>query len=93
VITRIESVQSLYIEVLRDNITLGSATGFIIKSNTQNYLITNWHVVTNKNPVTKNWLDPKVQISPNRIGIMQNAKTLGNYNVRKFIRYPWEYFI
>ena len=81
-ITRIESVQSLYIEVLRDNITLGSATGFIIKSNTQNYLITNWHVVTNKNPVTKNWLDPKVQISPNRIGIMQNAKTLGNYNVR-----------
>ena len=82
VITRIESVQSLYIEVLRDGVPLGSATGFIIKSNTQNYLITNWHVVTNKNPVTRNWLDPKMQISPNRIAIMQNAKILGNYNVR-----------
>lgn len=81
-ITRIESVQSLYVEVLRDSTTLGSATGFIIKSNTQNYLITNWHVVTNKNPVTKNWIDPKLAISPNRIGIMQNGKKLGTYSVR-----------
>lgn len=81
-ITRIESVQSLYLEVLSDSTTLGSATGFVIRSKMQNYLITNWHVVTNKNPVTKGWIDPKVQISPNRIGIMQNGKELGTYSIR-----------
>src|SRR3989339_154636 len=81
-ITRIESVQSLYIEVFRNNTPLGSATGFVYKSSSQYYLITNWHVVTNKNPVTKDWLDSNMKISPNRIGIMQNAKQLGKYNFR-----------
>ena len=81
-ISRIESLQSLYIEVLHDSIFLGSATGFIIKSKSQNYLITNWHVITSKSPVTKNWLDPKNPISPNKIGIMQNSKKLGDYNIR-----------
>ena len=81
-ITRLESVQSLYIEVFKDNTPLASATGFIFKSGTQYYLITNWHVVTNKNPVTKNWLDSSMKVSPNRIGIMQNAKQLGKYDFR-----------
>lgn len=81
-ITRVESVQSLYIEVFKDTVFLGSATGFVIRSKSQYYLITNWHVVTNKNPVTKNWLYPNIQISPNRIAILQNSKLLGNYNMR-----------
>jgi V8-like Glu-specific endopeptidase len=81
VITKIESVQSLYIELYRDNRLLGSATGFVIKSKTQNYLVTNWHVVTNKNPINKQWLDT-VKISPNRIVIVHNAKTLGEYVIR-----------
>ena len=81
-ISRIESVQSLYIEVFHDSTTLTSATGFVIRSKTQNYLITNWHVLTNKNPVTKNWIDFNNQVSPNRIGIMQNGKKLGEYSVR-----------
>lgn len=77
IITKKESVQSLYIEVYRDNIKLGSATAFIIKSKTQNYLVTNYHVVTNRNPINKAWLDPKDTISPNRIAIVHNAKKLG----------------
>jgi len=81
-ITRVESVQSLYIEAYKDTVFLGSATGFVIKSKTQKYLITNWHVVTNKSPVTKNWLYKNIQVSPNRIAIMHNAKKLGNYNLR-----------
>src|SRR3990170_5099897 len=81
-ITRIESVQSLYIEVFKDSIPLVSATGFVIHSKTQNYLITNWHVVTCKNPITKNWLYPNIHFSPNRIAIMHNAKQLGNYTVK-----------
>lgn len=80
--TRIESVQSLFIELFRDNSFLGSATGFVIKSKTQNYLITNWHVVTNKNPINKNWIDPNHATSPNKIAIVHNAKQLGKYSVR-----------
>ena len=78
-ITRVESVQSLYIEVFRDSLFLGKATGFVIKSNTQNYLITNWHVATNKNPSTKNWINPKIPISPNLIAITHNGIKLGDY--------------
>jgi hypothetical protein len=81
-ITRIESVQSLYVELFKDTTSLGSATGFVIKSKTQSYLITNWHVVTNKNPITKNWLSPTIQISPNRIAIVHNALKLGSYSPR-----------
>jgi len=81
-ITRLESVQSLYLELYKDTVLLGSATGFVIKSKTQNYLITNWHVVTNKNPVTKVWLYPTLQVSPNRVAIIHNAKQLGNYSPR-----------
>jgi len=51
-ITKIESVQSLYIEIYRDNIRLGSATGFVICSKTKNYLVTNYHVVAIKNRQT-----------------------------------------
>lgn len=82
-ITRIESVQSLYIELFNDNLFLGKATGFVIQSKTQNYLITNWHVVTNKKPSTKDWIDPKKPISPNKIAIVHNAKELGKYTIKK----------
>lgn len=84
-ITRIESVQSLYIETYFNNQNLGKATGFVIKSSTQNYLITNWHVVSNKDPNTKNWLNPKLPLSPNKIRILHNADTLGNYTIREEI--------
>lgn len=82
-ITKIESVQSLYIETFFDTQYLGSATGFIIKSKTQNYLITNWHVASNKDPNTKQWINPKLQIAPNKIKILQNSKTLGNYSIKE----------
>lgn len=82
-ITRAESVQSLYVELFRDNKFLGRATGFVIRPKDQSYLITNWHVVTNKNPVDGSWLDTKNSISPNKIGILHNAKTLGKYAVKQ----------
>lgn len=82
-ITRIESVQSLYIETYFDSQFLGNATGFIIKSKSQNYLITNWHVVTNKDPNTQKWINLKTQISPNKIKILQNSEILGNYSIKE----------
>ncbi|MBO6830091.1 MAG: trypsin-like peptidase domain-containing protein [Muricauda sp.] len=82
-VTRIESVQSLYIEVFKDDVILGKATGFIVKSKTQNYLITNWHVVTNKDSKTGLWLNPKKPISPNKVKILHNSTTLGNYSIKE----------
>jgi hypothetical protein len=83
-ITKRESVQSLYVEVYKDDKLLGSATGFIIKSKTQNYLVTNYHVVTGRSPVDRRWLNPKDTIKPNKIAILHNAKILGK-NI-----YKWE---
>ncbi len=77
-ITKIESLQSLYIECWKDSTKLGSATGYVIHSKTQNYLVTNWHVVTDKNPVNQQWLDAKIPVSPNKLLIGQRAKVLGN---------------
>jgi hypothetical protein len=76
-----ESVQSLYIEMFKDTTFLGSATGFVIKSKTRNYLVTNYHVVTNRNPTNNQWLDPKFPIAPNKIKIFHNANILGNYTI------------
>lgn len=81
-ISRIESLQSLYLELFNDSILIGKATGFIIKSKTQYYLITNWHVATNKNPVTNSWINPQLPISPTKIGIVHNGKILGTYSPR-----------
>jgi hypothetical protein len=41
---------ALYLEVLRDGQVLSNATGFVVERQGQNYLITNWHVVTGRNP-------------------------------------------
>lgn len=81
-ITQKESVQSLYIETYKDATKLSSATGFIIKSKTQNYLVTNYHVITNKNPFSNKWLDKKNPIAPNKIVILHNADSLGSYIVK-----------
>jgi Trypsin-like peptidase domain len=81
-ISRIESVQSLYIEIYRDTVRLGNATGFVIRSKTRNYLVTNYHVVTNKKPTDMTWLNPRVPVSPNRIGIVHNGKKLGEFIVK-----------
>lgn len=77
-----ETVQSLYLELYRDTTPIASGTGFIIKSKTKNYLVTNYHVLTNKNPVTGQWLDLKMAIAPNRVAILQNAPKLVEHVVK-----------
>lgn len=46
------SSSSLLLELYNNREKIGKATGFIIKWNDGYYLITNWHVVTGKNPYT-----------------------------------------
>ncbi len=57
------SLTTVYIELLAANhsggkpLTLGHASGFVIERNRQKYIITNWHVVTGKDSITKQPLD------------------------------------
>lgn len=49
---------SVHIEMYIDGAenSIGTGTGFTVQNGTQNYLITNWHIVTGRNP---NTLNPK----------------------------------
>lgn len=76
---QIATVQSVYIETYRDTQRLGSGTGFIIRSRSNPYLVTNWHIATNKNAWNNQWMDSKVKITPNKIKITHNSDVLGSH--------------
>lgn len=67
------SLTSLLIRLLSGNVAIGTATGFIVQKGSSYYLVTNWHVVTDKNPDTGASLD-SLQRTPDRLQILQNAK-------------------
>ncbi|QIP14771.1 trypsin-like peptidase domain-containing protein [Spirosoma aureum] len=84
IIIRPETVKSLLLVSFKDTTEVGRGTGFVIKSKTRFYLITNWHVVTNKDPKTKNWIDKEKakQIEPNKLAIIHNGKNLGDHVIK-----------
>ena len=83
-IRRAETLQSLFIEASFNNKSTGTATGFIIKSKTQYYLITNWHVVTNKDPRTLQWINPNNKTTPNKISIFYRRKNnIGEITIKQ----------
>lgn len=65
------SAQSIFLELTADDKNLGSATGFIVEHGEKPYLITNWHVVTGKNPDTQ---DSIGVYYPDEIVIFHHAK-------------------
>jgi hypothetical protein len=67
------SVTSLLLRLLNDDKAIGTATGFVVQKGGSYYLVTNWHVVTAKNPDTGDLLDPYHR-TPDRIQIFQNTK-------------------
>lgn len=76
------SVQSLFLEqVDNNNEIIGCATGFVFEFKSKYYLITNWHVVTGRDPRTNQILDKKGRI-PTSIQIWHNADTLGIWESR-----------
>ena len=77
------SVTSLFLELVHNNQTIGSASGFIIEFNNNYYLVTNWHVVSGRNPVTN---QPSFQggITPTHLHIFYHSSVqLGAWNRRK----------
>lgn len=62
------SVQSLLVLPASQSFQLGSATGFLVRHDDQYHLITNWHVVSGRNPTTGQPLESHGG-TPDRIGI------------------------
>jgi S1-C subfamily serine protease len=74
------SVKPLYLETYRGQRKLGVATGFVVNNNDSNYLITNWHVVTARNPYNNNRpLSPSGIADPDTLKVWFHAQTLGNW--------------
>jgi hypothetical protein len=74
------SVIPLHIEQFFGEQLLGTATGFAIRHNNKNFIITNWHAVTGKHPETKECLHSQAAL-PNKLKIWLHIKDkLGSWN-------------
>ena len=71
------SAKSLYIEIYYQRQQLSVATGFVVKQGDTSYLITNWHVVTMRNPQDNQPILPTAAQDPDRIRIWFHGLTLG----------------
>ena len=84
--TRIDefSVKPLYLEMYRGEQNAGVATGFAVKKNDSYYLITNWHVVTCRNPYNDNRpLFTTGVVDPNILKVWFHGVNLGNWISRE----------
>lgn len=63
------SRSSLYIEAFHGDMRLSCATGFVYASGSKKYLISNWHVLSGRDPATGQSLRPDGGV-PDRLSIM-----------------------
>lgn len=72
------SYVALHIEAYFNDTPLGSATGFLVVNKNKKYLITNWHVVSGRDPITDAPLDIKTSGIPNKLHVwmQKNNKDL-----------------
>jgi len=76
------SVRSLLLEVKVNDHKLGNATGFVVLSGGQPYLITNWHVVSGRNPETDEVISDTGGI-PDEIQVVHHSSNnLGEWVVK-----------
>lgn len=76
------SATTLLVEPRANGQSLGTATGFCVKSNGKDYLVTNWHVVTDRNPDTGQVLHPSAAL-PDELAIAHHAAgKLGSWIIK-----------
>lgn len=75
------SFQSLYLILRNGECTLFTATGFIVKKDNINYLVTNWHVLSGRHPATNEILSP-TGATPKQILIWHHGKKLGTWRLK-----------
>lgn len=73
------SVKSLYLETYLNENQTGVATGFVVKKDDSYYLITNWHVVTGRNPQNNQPLSTTGVADPNILKVWFNGQQLGHW--------------
>ena len=79
------TVKPLYVEMYRGEQNAGVATGFAVKKDDSYYLITNWHVVTCRNPYNDNRpLSTTGVVDPDILKVWFHGLNLGNW-IRKDI--------
>lgn len=73
------SVSPVYLETYLDEQKCGVATGFIVKNDGSFYLITNWHVVTARDPETNMPLSTRGFVDPNFLHVWFHGEKLGTW--------------
>jgi hypothetical protein len=73
------STKPLYLETYLDDVKIGVATGFVVKKNNSYYLITNWHVVTGRNPYDNRLLSDTGIADPNVLKVWFHGPKLGHW--------------
>lgn len=74
------SAKPLYLETYRGQQKLGIATGFVVENGDSNFLITNWHVVTARNPYNNNRpLSATGVADPNILKVWFHGNRLGTW--------------
>jgi Trypsin-like peptidase domain len=72
------SVRPLLLIQLQGSEPIGTATGFVVAKKRKNYLITNRHVVTGRDPQTDSLIHSDKKI-PDRLMIIYHGETLGTW--------------
>ena len=67
------STQSLLLQASFGSTLLSTATGFVVEKNGMHFLITNWHVVTGRDPDTEKPLSPTAGV-PDTLHILHHVK-------------------
>jgi hypothetical protein len=73
------SLKPLYLEILSGNAIIGIGTGFAVKQNNSYYIVTNWHVVTGRNPNDNQPLSETGIADPTKIRAWFHEKKLGSW--------------
>ncbi len=74
----------LHLESYLGSSKIGGGTGFIVTHSSLNYIITNWHVVTGRNPQDNQPLSSSGTADPDRLSVWFHAQSLGSW-IRKDI--------
>lgn len=76
------SVKPLFLETYYQQRQLSVATGFIVKRGENFYLITNWHVVTCRNPYNNQPIS-NTALEPNKLSVWFHGLTLGQWVLKE----------
>ncbi|MCY3019826.1 MAG: trypsin-like peptidase domain-containing protein [Planctomycetota bacterium] len=76
------SATSLIVEQRVNGLSLGTATGFCVTANEKAFLVTNWHVVSGRNPDTSQPLSPTAGIPDELLIAHHAAGKLGTWVVK-----------